>query len=43
MGGACSRYGESRGYTGFWWGNMRGKKQLGRPKRRWELNISGSS
>jgi len=24
-------------YTGFWWGT-RGKKPLGRPKRRWEDN-----
>ena len=25
--------------TGFWWGNLRGKRPLGRPKRRWEDNI----
>jgi hypothetical protein len=24
--------------TGFWWGNV-GKRQLGRPRRRWEDNI----
>jgi len=23
-------------YTGFWWGNLRGKSPLGRPRRRWE-------
>jgi hypothetical protein len=23
MGGACSAYGERRGYTGFWWKNLR--------------------
>ena len=23
-------------YTGFWWGNLRGKRPLGRPKCRWE-------
>ena len=26
-------------YTGFWWGNLRGKRPLGRPRRRWEDNI----
>jgi hypothetical protein len=26
-------------YTGFWWGNMRGKRSLGRPRLRWEDNI----
>ena len=26
-------------YTGFWWGNLRGRRQLGRPGRRWEDNI----
>ena len=26
-------------YTGFWWGNMRGKKALGRSRHRWEDNI----
>ena len=39
MGRACSACG-GRGevYTGFWWGNLRGKRQLGRPRRRWEDN-----
>ena len=26
-------------YTGFWWGNLRGKRQLGRSRFRWEDNI----
>jgi len=26
-------------YKGFWWGILRGKKPLGRPRRRWEDNI----
>jgi len=26
-------------YTGFWWGNPREKRPLGRPRRRWEDNI----
>jgi len=25
--------------TGFWWGNLREKRPLGRPMRRWEVNI----
>jgi hypothetical protein len=25
--------------THFWWGNVRGKRPLGRPRRRWEDNI----
>jgi hypothetical protein len=26
-------------YTGFWWGNLRGKSPPGRSRRRWEDNI----
>jgi hypothetical protein len=26
-------------YTGFWWGNLREKRPLGRPRHRWEDNI----
>ena len=26
-------------HTGFWWGNMRGKRPLGRPRNRWEDDI----
>ena len=26
-------------YAGFWWGNLRGKKPLGRTKRRWKDDI----
>ena len=25
--------------TRFWWGNLRGRDQWGRPRRRWEDNI----
>jgi hypothetical protein len=25
--------------TGFWWGNLRERNPLGRPRRRWEDNI----
>jgi len=28
-----------RAYTGFWWGNVGGKRPFGRPRRRWEDNI----
>jgi len=27
-------------YTGFWWGNLREGRPLGRPRRRWEDNIN---
>jgi len=26
-------------HTAFWWENLRGKRPLGRPRRRWEDNI----
>jgi hypothetical protein len=26
-------------YKGFWWGILRGKRPLGRPRRRWLDNI----
>jgi len=26
-------------YAGVWWENLRGKRPLGRPRRRWEDNI----
>ena len=26
-------------YTGIRWGNLKGKKPLGKPRRRWESNI----
>ena len=26
-------------YTGFWWGNLREREPVGRPRRRWEDNI----
>ena len=25
--------------TGVWWGDLRGKRPVGRPRRRWEGNI----
>ena len=31
MGGACSAYGERRGYTEFWWGNVRERDHLEDP------------
>jgi hypothetical protein len=40
MGRACSAYGgKGEACTGFWLGNLRGKRTLGRPRRRWEGNI----
>jgi len=27
-------------YVGFWWGNLGGKRPLGRPRLRWEDNIN---
>ena len=42
MGGACSAYeGKERCAQGFG-GETEGKKLLGRSRRRWEDNISGS-
>jgi len=38
MGGACSAYG-GEPCTGFWWGDLRERDNLGRPRRRWEDNI----
>jgi len=36
MGGACSTYGRrGEAYTGFWWGNLRERDQLG------DLGIDG--
>ena len=32
-------WGRVEGCTGFWWGNLRERDQLGRPRRRWEDNI----
>ena len=31
--------GEGEAYAGFWWGNLKETKPLGRPRRRWEDNI----
>jgi hypothetical protein len=35
----AARMGERRGLAGFWWGNLRGKKPLGRTQRRWKDDI----
>jgi len=39
MGGACSAYGERRGVYRVLVGKPEGKRQLERPRRRWEDNI----
>jgi hypothetical protein len=39
MGGACNTYGERRGAYRVLVGKLEGKRQLGRPKRRWEDNM----
>jgi len=31
--------GRTEVYTGFWWGNLKERDHLGRPRRRWESNI----
>jgi hypothetical protein len=31
--------GRGEAYTGFWWGNLREKKLVGRPRSRWKDNI----
>ena len=36
MGGACGAYGEGRGVHRVLTGKPEGKRQLGRPERRWE-------
>ena len=38
--GACGTFlGRIETYALFWWGNLRGKRPLGRPRCRWERNI----
>jgi hypothetical protein len=39
MGGACSMYGEGRGVYRVLMGKPEGKRPLGRPRRRWEVNV----
>jgi len=31
--------GRGEAYTSVWWGNLRERHHLGRPRRRWEDNI----
>jgi hypothetical protein len=38
--GACSTYGKSRGLYRVLVAKLEGKRRLGRPKRRWEDNIT---
>jgi hypothetical protein len=40
MGGACSAYGEKEGEYRVLVENPEGKRQLGRPRHRWEYNIT---
>jgi len=37
--GHVARIGREEACTGFWWGNLRKKRPLERPRRRWEDNI----
>jgi len=37
--GHVARVGVKRGVKRFWWGKLRGKGPLGRPRHRWEDNI----
>jgi hypothetical protein len=37
--GHAARMGRGEACTGFWWGNLREKSPLGRPRSRWEDNI----
>jgi hypothetical protein len=39
MGGACSMYGEERDVYRVLVGKPEGKRPLGRPRCRWEVNI----
>jgi hypothetical protein len=39
MGGHVLHMGRGRVNTGFWWGNLRERDPLGRPRRKWEDNI----
>jgi hypothetical protein len=37
--GTCSTYGEKKFAYRFWWGDLRKKRLLERPKHKWDVNI----
>jgi len=37
--GSVARMGRGEVFMGLWWGKPEGKRQLGRPSRRWEDNV----
>ena len=39
MGWSCSAYGGDERCVQGWWGKPKGKRPLGRPRRRWEDNM----
>jgi len=41
--GHVARRGIGEVHSGFWWGNLRGKRPLGRPRHRREDNIKKGS
>jgi hypothetical protein len=40
MGGLCSTNGGEEERINYWWESQRGKRPLGRPRRRWVDNIT---
>jgi hypothetical protein len=39
MGGTSTTHDETRESVQIWFGKLEGKRQLGRPERRWEDNV----